>query len=334
MTNFDFSGLPEPQPIPPIDPTAARQEKIANDTRVESGLNRFITAKQEVLFTAPDAFYRTQGEDAIHASPATTRRLGEIKNALLDGLANDYQRKRLGDALDAQMMVTRGGMARHVAEQSLAWQRQIALDRIDLLTREAMLHHSNDDLIDGLGTAAANTARAHARVGDARPPAEVEDRAAASARSRVLANAVQARLDAGNTEGAGKLYDRVQDQLDDAHAGNLGDQIQTQQRWGDARAYVATVAPEAPATSHDEADAQYATASARSTNGMPGRIRSSRIGSPAPAPTAGCRPTCRRSPSSVGFRRKSRQNSCGGSSKTGPARRSCGFSTVPSLPRQ
>ena len=96
MANFDLSGLPAPLPPPPIDPLVAREEKIANDTRVESELNRFIAAKQDALFEAPDAYFRRRGLDAVDNAPPAIQHLYGIKDALLDGLANDYQRKRLG----------------------------------------------------------------------------------------------------------------------------------------------------------------------------------------------------------------------------------------------
>jgi hypothetical protein len=59
------AGAPPLPAPPPPDPRIAREDKIANDTRVESELNHFIAAKQDALFNAPDAFYRTQGRDAI-----------------------------------------------------------------------------------------------------------------------------------------------------------------------------------------------------------------------------------------------------------------------------
>jgi len=123
----DWMPFPAQPSAPPPDPRIVRADKIANDTRVESELNRFIASKQDALFNNPDAFYRTQGSDAIHAAPIATQNLEQLRSDLLDGLANDYQRKRLGAALDAQMTVARGGIARHVAEQSLVWQRQTAL---------------------------------------------------------------------------------------------------------------------------------------------------------------------------------------------------------------
>jgi hypothetical protein len=224
MGNFIIPDWAAPQPVPPPpqpDPRVAREEKIANDTRVESELNRFIASKQHALFNTPDAFYRTEGVDAIHAAPVATQNLEQLRSDLLDGLANDYQRKRLGAALNAQMQVTRQQMARHVAEQSLAWQRQTAQDRIALLTKEAAYHHNDTDLVDSLGRAAANAARAHARVGDVAPDSPVEEAAAATARSAVLSSAIRARFDKGDRDGADALLTQVKDHLDPAHAAPL-----------------------------------------------------------------------------------------------------------------
>ena len=162
MICLDLSRYPDAPPPPPIDPLVAREEKIANDTRVESELNRFIAAKQDALFQAPDAYYCRQGRDAVDSAPQAVQHLHDIKDGLLDGLANDYQRKRLGAALDAHMTLAGDDIARHASEQSKVWQRQVALDRIDLLAKEAAVHHGDDDLVDALGVAAANAARAHA----------------------------------------------------------------------------------------------------------------------------------------------------------------------------
>src|SRR5258708_34718676 len=196
MGNFiwpEWMPLPQDAPpsSPPPDPRVAREDKIANDARVEQALNRFIAAKQGALFDAPNAFYRAQGEDAIHAAPVVTKNLDQLRTGLLAGLGNDYQRQRLGNALDAQMQITRDGMARHVSEQSLAWQRGIAQDRIALLAKEAVPHHNDTDLVDTLGHAAASAARAHARVGDGPPGGQAEDAAAAQARSGILGAAIQ-----------------------------------------------------------------------------------------------------------------------------------------------
>ncbi len=251
MGNFIIPDGPMLQPAPPApppDPRVARAEKIANDTRVESALNRFIASKQDAMFDNPDAFYRTQGSDAIHAAPVARKNLEQLRDNLLDGLANDYQRQRLGAALDAQMQLTRQQMARHVAEQSLAWQRVVAQDRIALLTREAALHHNDDDLIDGIGAGAANAARAHARVGGGPIDTDRENTAAAIAQSRIFSAAIQARLDKGLTSGAAALFDRTRDQLDPAHAASLETQIQAAQQPSEPSENPSELAPISPDT--------------------------------------------------------------------------------------
>ena len=220
MAQFEIplGAMPDPVPAaPPPDPAMAREQAIADNTRAEEALNGFIAAKQHALFEAPDAFYRTEGSDAIHAAPAILDTLSKLRDDHLAGLANDAQRDRLAPALDAHMDLARDDISRHVAEQSQVWQRQVAQDRIALLTKEAAYHHNVDGLVDAIGHAAATAARAHARVGDGLDQ-QGEDTAAATARSGVLGAAIRARLDRGDTEGANALFTRVQDQLDPAHA--------------------------------------------------------------------------------------------------------------------
>ncbi len=219
-------AAPEIEPAPPpVDPMAAREQQIADTTRAEQGLNRFLAAKQNLLFEAPDAFYRQQGEAAIHAAPVTTQKLDELRADLLDRLGNDAQRDRLRNALDAQMELARDGMSRHVAEQSHAWQRQVAQDRIALLAKEAAYHHNDDGLVDAIGHAAATAARAHARVGDGFDQ-PTEDAAAALARSGILSTAIQSHLDRGNTDSANTRFEQVNDELDPIHAIPLRAQIE------------------------------------------------------------------------------------------------------------
>ena len=64
MTNFDFLGIPVAPPPPPIDPLVAREEKIANDTRVESDLNNFISAKLYAQLRK-----RMSGRECSYSSP-------------------------------------------------------------------------------------------------------------------------------------------------------------------------------------------------------------------------------------------------------------------------
>jgi hypothetical protein len=228
MAQFEIplGAMPDPAPAaPPPDPAMAREQAIADTTRAEEALNGFIAAKQHALFEAPDAFYRTQGSDAIHAAPAILDTLSKLRDDHLDGLANDAQRARLAPALDAHLDLARDDIARHVAEQSLAWQRKVAQDRIALLTKEAAYHHNDDDRIDAIGEAADSAARAHARVGDTPLDQEAEGAAAATARSGVLNAAILARLAGNDPAAAAQMLARVRDRLDPTHAEPLQAQV-------------------------------------------------------------------------------------------------------------
>lgn len=58
--------LPQ-EPAPPSMPV--------DDHRVEGLVNRFIAAKHEALFDAPDAFYGQEGGEAVAGAPAIAERL-------------------------------------------------------------------------------------------------------------------------------------------------------------------------------------------------------------------------------------------------------------------
>jgi hypothetical protein len=257
--------LQQPANPPPrlIDPVQARENAIANNTRAEESGNGFLAAKQQMLFTGPDAFYGKQGSDAIKAAPAALDGLGQLKDGLMGGLVNYAQRQRLGSMLDAQIGLERERIARHVADQYLAWQRSTAQDRIDGLIREAALHHNDSALIGSLADAAAGATLAKGRVGGVTPEGDGDKAATAAARSGVLNAAIQARLDSGNTLGASELYDQVQAQLAPEHAEPLGKQIETAQNYAAAKDYVAGITPASPALTHDEIEAQRATSTAQ-----------------------------------------------------------------------
>ncbi len=236
-----------------------QQQRIVDNTAAEEGLNDFMAAKQAALFDAPDGFYHTQGSDAADAAPSTLDKLNRMKDQALDGMDNDAQRNKLGQAIDTHLTLAGQDIDRHVAEQNLAWQRQTAQGRIDALMREASLHHNDDELVDEMSNAAANAARAHLRVGGAPVDIDTEDAAATKAKSGIYHMAILGHLDRGNNEDAATMLDRLSDQLDPEHAAELGSQLATAKRLDVAKAYAAGLVPQW-STSHDEADAQHAAA--------------------------------------------------------------------------
>src|SRR3954452_9562077 len=72
----------------------------ADDHRVEGLVNRFIAGKQEALFTAPDAFYRLEGGDALDRQPALAQRLQDLRTSTLEQARDDSERAALGPRLD------------------------------------------------------------------------------------------------------------------------------------------------------------------------------------------------------------------------------------------
>ena len=120
MADFDFSSwrqqaTADPPPPPIIDPEQARENAIADNTRTEEAANDFLVAKQRTLFGGPDPYFAKQGKDAFLAAPATIDGLRQSRNRLVDGMANDAQRRRLAPMLDAQIGLARDDIARHAA---------------------------------------------------------------------------------------------------------------------------------------------------------------------------------------------------------------------------
>src|SRR5258708_8939968 len=102
-----WASAPEPPPPapPPVDAD-----------RIEGLVNRFIAAKQDALHTAPDAFLRRSGGDAVAGAPGIVARLSQSRDTVLD-LARDHERAVLGARLEANLGVALDDINRHGAEQ-------------------------------------------------------------------------------------------------------------------------------------------------------------------------------------------------------------------------
>ena len=98
---------PPPQPMP--------EDAAADDARVNDLKNQFIDIKQQVLYTAPQAFLRQQGSDAIAGAAATQQTLADLRQQTLDQTASDPQRQRLSEMLDWHLADAQEQIHRHVA---------------------------------------------------------------------------------------------------------------------------------------------------------------------------------------------------------------------------
>jgi hypothetical protein len=204
-----------PPPAPPAD-----------DHRIEGMVNHFIAGKQEALFTAPDAFYRLEGDDAIQAQPVINDRLQALRAETLGLARDDSERAALGPRLDLQMDDANDGIDRHVAEQRRVYQRQVVSQRQALIQRAAELEHDNDGKILGLAEANATAACEGARMDGIAPNSPEEADAILGARSDILRRAIDQRIANGKGAQALALFDQVADQLSPADRQALDTPVQ------------------------------------------------------------------------------------------------------------
>jgi hypothetical protein len=193
--------------IPTGDPPAPDASGV-DPHRVEDLVNRFIAGKQDALFLAPDAYYRTRGADAVDGAPDILDRLSGLKQAVLDAANDDGTRAVLDPRLDAHLDDARDGIDRHVAAQRDELTRQIISERQRLIQRAAQLEHNNDDKLAGLAEAHVTAAQELARM-NGEPEAPAMD----AARSAIWRTAIDQRLTNGNGPQAIDLFDRTKDQL-------------------------------------------------------------------------------------------------------------------------
>jgi hypothetical protein len=200
MADFLFPsewGDAPPPPSPDVDPD-----------RIEGLQNGFLAATQDALHTAPDAFYRTTGQDAVEGVPALQERLSQLRDAALAQAKDDNERAALAPRLDANLTYIQGGIDRHVAEQKLVRNQQIAEERQLLNLRLATLEHDDDSILLSIAEANASVAKTLARM-----RGEPEERAMLAARSAVWRSAIDQRLVTSQGPQALDLFGRVQDQL-------------------------------------------------------------------------------------------------------------------------
>jgi hypothetical protein len=153
-----FSEPPPPAPAPQPTP----EEAEANDARVRDLNNQFIDYKQQVLFTAPQAFLRQQGSDAIARAGEADEILDSLRQQTLDQTSNVHQRTRLDEMLDWHVADAKGLIGRHVAQQSDAWQQSVAARTVELATKQAALESADAEKVGFVALAAYDAEKARA----------------------------------------------------------------------------------------------------------------------------------------------------------------------------
>jgi hypothetical protein len=225
----DWLAPAEPPPQPVVADVDPHQ--------VEGLVNRFIAGKQEALFTAPDAYYRTTGADAVDGAPALLDRLDAMRDATLEAAGDDGTRFILGPRLDVHLDDVRDGVGRHVARQQDEFARQVISERQSLLQRAAELEHTDDDKLAGLAEANASAARELARLNG-----QAERPAMDSARSTIWHSAIAQRIANGDGAGALELFQRARHQLNDGHVRSLATPLQVARQEQAADQWIASQA--------------------------------------------------------------------------------------------
>jgi hypothetical protein len=205
----------------PADPPPQPDLSEVDPHRIEGLVNRFIAAKQDALFEAPDAYYRTTGADAVDGTPAILDRLTGLRDAMVDQARDDDERALLGPRLALHIADATDGIDRHVANQQDELARQIISERQRLIQRAAELEHTNDDKLAGLAEANASAAQELARMNG-----EPEGPAIDAARSAIWHSAIGQRIANGDGAGAIELFQRGRHQLTAQHVLSLDTPLQ------------------------------------------------------------------------------------------------------------
>ena len=203
----DWAFDNQPAPTPPAPP----EEIEANDAWVNDLKNQLIDAKQQALFTAPRAFLRQQGSDAITGAEGAGQFLDTLRQQTLDQTANNDQRTRLGEMLDWHVADAKQQIHRHVAEQSDAWQQNVAVHTVELATRQAALESGDAEKVGFVALAAYDAEKARALKGGL--PAEAAHESGRSAWSGAYKAAIETQAGIGPQQ-AVKLFDQAKATLD------------------------------------------------------------------------------------------------------------------------
>jgi hypothetical protein len=262
MRQLDLSGFaPEPPPPRDPDPNAA----VIDGTLAQALNNDFIARQQQLLHDGLDAFYQKQGADALAATPAVLDRLDALRDQQLGTTTTPRQRQILGQALDNHLTVSKAGIARHAAQQTLAWQDATAQSRLALLQKQAGFDYGDPDSIANYADAGRSAALHQAEIAGFAPDSGDSDQRASNAASAIWRTAIETALAKDDhLKPAIALYERSGDTLTPGDRAALSALIGAAHEREIAQEYVAAIAPMAYAPGTDaDIDAAHEEASER-----------------------------------------------------------------------
>jgi len=235
MAEFNF---PEWRlgPEPPAADLPPPEYAEADAVREQQLNDQYLAGQRQVLNLGEGAYYRQQGEAAIHAAPPALEALQQLKDDTLAEAGNDRQREALTKRLDWHHDEARRGVSRHLVGQADAWRQSVADNQVKTAEEEAAVNHDDLAKVD-LFAAGAYSLRL--RSTGQPPESEAAQAMAGEARSAVYRRAIEAALAAGDTRSAIGLYERAKDRLTAVDAGPMQGQIKAASQRDTARDYVA-----------------------------------------------------------------------------------------------
>jgi hypothetical protein len=268
MAEFNF---PEwrlgPEPLAADLPPPEYAE--ADGVREQQLNDQYLAGQRQILNLGEGAYYRQQGEAAIHAAPPAVEALQHLKDDTLAQAGNDRQREALAKRLDWHHGEARRGIARHLAGQVDAWQAAVADNQVKTAEEEAAVNHTDPAKVELFAAGAYST---RLRSTGQPPDSEAAQAMAAQARSNVYRRAIEAALAAGDNRSAIGLYEQAKGRLTPEDAAPMQGQIKAVTQRETAQAYLAALpnpTPSEPSTFFDapkqlaDADAAHQAATAR-----------------------------------------------------------------------
>jgi hypothetical protein len=223
-------------PEPPAADMPPPEYAEADAVREQQLNDQYLAGQRQILNLGENAYYRQQGEAAIHAAPPALEALQQLKDDTLAQAGNDHQREALTKRLDWHHGEAARGISRHLAGQADAWRQAVTDNQVKTAEEEAAVNHNDPAKVDLFAAGAYST---RLRSAGQPPDSEVTQASAAQARSSVYRRAIEAALATGDTRSAIGLYERAKDRLTAGDTGPMQGQIKAVTQREMAQVYLA-----------------------------------------------------------------------------------------------
>jgi hypothetical protein len=243
MPEFNFPEWrlgPEAPPAADLPPPEYAEADAVHEQQLN---DQYLAGQRQILNQGEGAYYRQQGEAAIHAAPPALEALQQLKDDTLAQAGNDRQREALTQRLNWHHGEAARGISRHLAGQADVWRQTVADNQVKTAEEEAAVNHTDPTKVELFATGAYTT---RLRSAGQPPDSEAAQAMAAEARSSVYRRAIEAALAAGDTSSAIGLYERAKDRLTAGDAGPMQSQIKAVTQREIARTYLAGLPKPAP----------------------------------------------------------------------------------------